>query len=136
MRAKLLAPACVLAVALACSWAAAQLGRFKQPGKNTVEKTMEVDKRPRTYLLHVPPGLPRDKPAPLVFVFHGGGGQAAGTETFLTRFSELAEKEAFLVAYPEGVGQHWNDGRDNPSAVASTEGRFLLSTLASPPPSG
>jgi poly(3-hydroxybutyrate) depolymerase len=29
----------------------------------------------RTYLLHVPEPLARDKPAPLVLVFHGGGGR-------------------------------------------------------------
>jgi polyhydroxybutyrate depolymerase len=135
MRAKLLTLACVLVLALvlACSWAAAQLGRFRQPGKNTAEKTLQVDGRQRTYLLHVPPGLPADRPAPLVLVFHGGGGQAAGTETTMTHFSELADKEGFLVAYPQGVGNNWNDGRDNPSSTAATENvddlAFVLALL-------
>ena len=121
VRAKHLTPACVLAVALVCPCAAAQPGRFRQPGKNTVERTIEVDKRQRSYLLHVPPGLPPDKPVPLVLVFHGGGGQAAGTETYMTHFSEPADRESFLVVYPQGVGNNWNDGRDNPSSTAATE---------------
>jgi polyhydroxybutyrate depolymerase len=126
--------ASLLALLLAAPWAAAQRGKFSQPGKNTAERTITVDKRQRTYLLHVPPGLPRDKAVPLVLIFHGGGGQAAGTETYLTHFSELADKEGFLVAYPEGVGKNWNDGRDNPSSVAATESvddlAFVLALMA------
>ncbi len=64
----------------------------------------------RTYLLHVPPTLPCGMPAPLVLVFHGGGGQAKGMAS-LTSFSELSDKEGFLVAYPEGIEKNWNDGR-------------------------
>jgi polyhydroxybutyrate depolymerase len=48
---------------------------------------------------------------PLVLVFHGGGGNGVGTER-LTRFSELADREGLLVAYPEGVGRNWYDGRE------------------------
>ncbi len=50
--------------------------------------TIEVGGLTRTYLLHVPPSLPAG-PVPLVLVFHGGG-----------------------VAYPEGVGRNWYDGRE------------------------
>lgn len=76
----------------------------------TQAHTLEVGGRTRTYLLHVPPTLPAG-PAPLVLVFHGGGGNGPGTER-LTRFSELADREGVLVAYPEGVGRNWYDGRE------------------------
>ncbi|HKC05523.1 MAG TPA: PHB depolymerase family esterase [Methylomirabilota bacterium] len=72
--------------------------------------TIEVGGLTRTYLLHVPPSLPAG-PVPLVLVFHGGGGNGIGTER-LTRFSELADREGLLVAYPEGVGRNWYDGRE------------------------
>lgn len=72
--------------------------------------TLEVGGLTRTYLLHVPPTRPAG-PAPLVLVFHGGGGTGPATER-LTRFSELADREGVLVAYPEGVGRNWYDGRE------------------------
>ncbi len=76
----------------------------------TQTHTLEVGGLTRSYLLHVPPALPAG-PVPLVLVFHGGGGTGPGVER-LTRFSELADRERLLVAYPEGVGRNWYDGRD------------------------
>jgi polyhydroxybutyrate depolymerase len=70
--------------------------------------------RERVYWLYAPPSLPADRPAPLVLVFHGGGSDGPVTEK-LTGFDAAADRERFLVAYPEGVDKHWNDGRDVPS---------------------
>ena len=67
--------------------------------------------RERVYWLHEPPSLPADRPVPLVLVFHGGGSDGPATEK-LTGFDAVADRERFLVAYPEGVDKHWNDGRD------------------------
>lgn len=75
----------------------------------TAAHTLRSGDLTRSYLLHVPAGLPAAR-APLVLVFHGGGGTPAQTERE-TRFSELADRERFLVAYPEGIGHGWNDGR-------------------------
>jgi len=105
----------------AYSWAAQLAAKMIQPAENTQEKTIHVGDRERTYYLHVPVGLAVDKPVPLVLVFHGGGGTALGMERYLARFSNLADKEGFLVAYPEGVDKNWNDGRDNPSSTPARE---------------
>src|SRR5258708_7950502 len=86
---------------------------------NFTQKTIDVAGTKRTYLLHVPADFPTDRPAPLVFVFHGGGSTAAGTER-LTRFSRLADRERIIVVFPEALGMHWNDGRE---AFASTSHR-------------
>ena len=83
-------------------------------------RRIEVDGRPREYLLHVPRGLASTQAAPLVLVFHGGGGDGAGTER-LTGFSALADRERIVVAYPNGVGRNWNDGRDVPDSAAHRE---------------
>lgn len=69
----------------------------------------------RSYLLHVPPGL--KSPAPLVLALHGGGGTGAQFERW-TKFSQLADREGFLVAYPDGIGKNWNDGRQDVQAQA------------------
>lgn len=81
-----------------------------QADEHTVEKTINVGGVERSYLLHIPPSLPRDKAVPLVVVFHGGGGTGAIGERF-TRFSELSDRERFIVVYPDALNKNWNDGR-------------------------
>ena len=68
----------------------------------------------RTYLVHVPPNYSTQKPLPLVVVIHGAFDTAAGMEKYST-FSDLADRENFIVMYPNGMGifglfQHWNAG--------------------------
>lgn len=66
----------------------------------------------RTYLLYIPRGIrPEDKP-PLLIVLHGGGGTGKGMVK-LTRggFNHIADKYKFMVAYPDAIERHWNDGR-------------------------
>lgn len=70
--------------------------------------TLTVGGLTRTYHLHVPPS--HAPSAPLVFVFHGGGGQGAGIER-TSGFDAIADREGFVVAYPDGVDKSWNDGR-------------------------
>jgi len=78
--------------------AAAQLG--------TTHGTLRVGGIARTYRLYVPeaPG-----PLSLVVALHGGlgnGDQLADT----SQFEPLAEREHFVVAFPDGVGATWNAG--------------------------
>lgn len=89
--------------------------------KRTLKKEVTVGKLKRTYRLHLPQGHQKKKdPLPLVFAFHGGGGSGASTER-KTGFSELADKEGFIVAYPDGIDRHWNDGRANSKSAAHRE---------------
>jgi polyhydroxybutyrate depolymerase len=76
----------------------------------TMKHTLLVGDLMRTYYLHVPPSLPKDRALALVLMFHGGGGTPAFAERE-SRFSDLADQEGFLVAYPQGFGKSWNDGR-------------------------
>jgi polyhydroxybutyrate depolymerase len=68
----------------------------------------------RTYRVHVPTGYREDKPMALVVVLHGAFSGSAEIEK-RAGFSALADKEGFVVVYPEGIGilgflQHWNAG--------------------------
>jgi polyhydroxybutyrate depolymerase len=71
--------------------------------------SIEVGKMTRSYLLHLPSADDCAGSWPLVLVFHGRLGVAKGMER-LTGFSDLADSEGFVVAYPQGVGRSWNAG--------------------------
>lgn len=74
--------------------------------------SIEWGGRTRTFRVFVPsttaPG--QGEPRPLVLAFHGWGGNAAGFSR-LTGLSDVAERRGFVVAYPDGLGGNWNDGR-------------------------
>ena len=76
---------------------------------------ISVGGSPRNYLLYVPKSLEPGAAAPLVVVLHGGGANA-GKMAEHTGFPELAEKEGFIVAFPNGTtggpkgGGTWNTG--------------------------
>lgn len=66
----------------------------------------------RSYLVHIPPFYNKTKSMPLVIALHGGGGTGKRMAK-LTQggFNTLADKEGFIVVYPDGIEKHWNDGR-------------------------
>ncbi len=64
----------------------------------------------RTSLLYVPAIYDANRPTPLVIGYHGGFGQGENQER-LTHMSQVADKENFIIAFPDGVNRHWNDGR-------------------------
>ncbi len=76
----------------------------------------------RTCLVHVPLHK-RSAAAPLVIVFHGGGGTVKGViKLTKQRFNELSDTAGFYVAYPSGLGKSWNDFRDDSKAYAHEHG--------------
>ena len=53
-------------------------------------------------------------PRPLLIVLHGGGGSAEKFAKMLkgdSSINALADREDIILAYPQGIGKHWNDGR-------------------------
>lgn len=49
---------------------------------------------------------------PILITLHGKGGNGKSMEILTRRgFEKLAEKEGFLVIYPDGIELNWNDGR-------------------------
>ena len=67
-------------------------------------RIIEVDKRPRTYIVHVPPKYDPKKPTPVVLAFHGGGSNAEQMVKFCG-LNETADKHGFIVVYPSGTGR-------------------------------
>jgi polyhydroxybutyrate depolymerase len=76
----------------------------------------------RSYHLHLPRGRDPKRAAPLVLVLHGGGGTGDGMPK-LTRhgFEDLADRDGWIVVYPDGVSKNWNDGREVEGSEAHTK---------------
>ncbi|MFC0408075.1 alpha/beta hydrolase family esterase [Roseomonas elaeocarpi] len=64
----------------------------------------------RSFSVHLPDGRAPRTGFPLILAFHGGGGQGAGMSR-LTGLNTLADARGLIVAYPDGIDRHWNDGR-------------------------
>lgn len=79
-----------------------------QPGGTSTERRIVVDGLERSYIAYVPGGF--DRPLPVVFAFHGGGGNPRQMERY-SRFDSLAQRDGFVVIYPSAVDGNWNDGR-------------------------
>lgn len=74
-----------------------------------VAGTIRVGRTTRSYRVHTPPELPAH-PA-LVVVLHGAGATAEEIESRY-HWDPLADREGFVVAYPQGVNRRWNDAAD------------------------
>ena len=79
-----------------------KMGNHFEDFKKNKEKSFEiiVDSKKREYYLHVPDNHPNN--APLLFVFHGYSGNALNTIQ-TTNFNKLADKNGFIVCYPQGL---------------------------------
>jgi polyhydroxybutyrate depolymerase len=70
---------------------------------------LQHDGNARSYEIYVPSAYDEETPLPVVLNFHGftssGPLQQDGT-----KMNELAEREGFLVAYPNGLDNSWNAG--------------------------
>lgn len=94
--------------------AAATMPRALPAGDHELE--VKHDGRTRTALVHVPTQVDRnDEPLPVVLNFHGGGGNAEGHKRW-SGLDRIADRERFIVVYPEGTGLFsrrlltWNAG--------------------------
>lgn len=86
---------------------------FLQPGDHTIQLTH--DKRERNAIVHVPPRAIDKRNLSVVINFHGGGGHGANEQEY-SLMDRLADRETFVVVYPNGSGRlstrllTWNAG--------------------------
>ena len=71
-----------------------------QAAKANKMVTINVNGKSRTYLLYVPNNVQEN--APLVLSLHGAGGTVS-INTHDPNFHSVADKEGFIVAYPQGL---------------------------------
>lgn len=74
-------------------------------------QSIAVDGVQRTYYIHFPSGNKSRSKLPLVLVLHGGGKGDGLKAAERTGFTSLADKNSFIVVYPNGIDAYWRDGR-------------------------
>lgn len=88
-------------------------------GAGDYHRTLKGNFRTRYYEIHVPPSYNKEKPAAVVMVFHGGGGDP-GSVRYESDMDSISDKNGFIVVYPAGTPTRmflkdrlliWNDGR-------------------------
>ncbi len=110
----------VMPAILLTSWATgatiAAAGPDNAPSRN-LSFYLVHDAIPRLYMVHVPSQWPALAKRPLVIALHGGGGSAKAAADYFG-LEKLAERENFIIAYPQGTGARlagrtlgtWNAG--------------------------
>lgn len=66
---------------------------------------------PRTFVTHLPNNRQPTQPVPLLLVFHGYGSQGKDLAKS-SGLDQIADRENFIVVYPDGLNRRWNVGGD------------------------
>lgn len=102
------------------------------PLPGTEKLSIESNGVTRTYLRHFSQGTKPEKPAPLVLVLHGAGGDGAIME-HLTGMSTVADERGFTVLYPdatpEGGPGIWDFWSSSPRAEPGRDDVGFLRSL-------
>jgi polyhydroxybutyrate depolymerase len=92
----------VIAVSTCAHFRGAVIGRG--------EETVRVGGLRRTFVLHVPPAVAgTQRRVPLVLAFHGRGGTGRAMQR-LSKLDGVADRNGFVVVYPDGIRRSWNAG--------------------------
>jgi polyhydroxybutyrate depolymerase len=70
-------------------------------------RTIYVDGLQRNYIIHLPPSFSVLQKLPILFALHGGGGTAKGAVDAYN-LEPLADKNNFIIVYPDAVNKAWN----------------------------
>ena len=87
-------------------WAQMMRGAGYHPATDLAHYSIDVNGVPRTYRL-APGPVPS---APLLLVLHGAGADGLGMAV-LTGLAQRGPAAGFAVAFPDGFGRVWSDGR-------------------------
>ena len=84
------------------------------------QASIRVGNLDRTYLYYIPANFPRN--APLLFAFHGSTFDGEGMRAYTGyEFESLADQHGFIVVYPNGYQNSWNDCRKTSTLPAKVQ---------------
>ncbi len=94
-----------------------------------VNSQINVGDHARTFRLVVPKEISSDKAVPILFAFHAYHGKIKTSMHRYTKLDQLAQKEGFILVYPNTVEPRWSFDRENNPDIAFFDS--LLKYLAS-----
>jgi polyhydroxybutyrate depolymerase len=75
------------------------------------------DNLKRTFSVYAPASFDKNVQMPVLIALHGRGTNGKGMMLVTKKgFNRLADKDGFLVVYPDGIERSWNDGRRDAEA--------------------
>ncbi len=78
---------------------------------------MMHDNLKRTFTIYIPVAYDKTVQMPTIIALHGRGTNGKGMMLVTKKgFNRIADKEGFLVVYPDGIERNWNDGRRDEEA--------------------
>lgn len=107
---------CVCAAVITAYWAVGRLLGCESPVQGAAlpgwsARTVVADDRERCYQLYVPSGYDPSQPLPVVVSMHGFLSNP-NSQAVISGWHRLADREGFLVVYPQGTSfpKRWNAG--------------------------
>ncbi len=77
-------------------------GAAAEIAAGTSRATLTVDGLERSFLIHVGASAPGDTPLPVVFMFHGLGGDGARIRD-ISDWDRIADREGFIAVFPDAL---------------------------------
>jgi len=71
--------------------------------------TLNFERHETTYIVHLPAGYSKTKQYPLIVNYHGLNADAAKHQHYC-QMDKVADKEGFIVVYPQSYHKGWNAG--------------------------
>jgi polyhydroxybutyrate depolymerase len=96
----------------------------------SADRAIDHEGLERSYRIYVPVSITENEQVPLILVLHGAGGSGASMER-TTGLSTIAEREGFIVAYPEADERFWNDHDDleDPNSSSPDDVGYLRAVI-------
>jgi polyhydroxybutyrate depolymerase len=92
--------------------AVAALISFQSDNGRDKRLSFRHDNLRRRFIVYTPGSFEKSLKIPVVIVLHGRGSNGKGMMLVTKKgFNRLADKDGFLVVYPDGIELNWNDGR-------------------------
>ena len=82
-------------------------------GFSQVKEQLSHGDYQRSWFTYLPKNYTTSQSYPLIIALHGGGGNAKQLiKNTRKQFNRLADREGFIVVYPQGIKKSWNDNSD------------------------
>jgi polyhydroxybutyrate depolymerase len=94
---------------------------FAQNEEDIAHDSVLIEEHYRVFHFKKPPRRNSNTGSSLVFIMHGSGGTGMGIRKAALKLEAKADDENFIIVYPDGYKNFWNDCRKASASVANQE---------------